>query len=126
GEDVRLRLREGLTVKAVDYLAARERRPRLIAAVNELFTEVDVLLGPTVPTHRRSGGAAERRSDGRSPATHPPDLALQHHRPAGDLAAVRLHERWAAHRPPARRPRLRGGDAPAPGPRLRAGDRVAS
>jgi len=49
GADIRQRLEEGLSVRAVDYLAAQALRARLRAAAEQHFQDVDVLVGPTLP-----------------------------------------------------------------------------
>jgi aspartyl-tRNA(Asn)/glutamyl-tRNA(Gln) amidotransferase subunit A len=49
GEDVRLRLEQGMFVTGLEYVKAQRLRTRLGAACAALFDRVDVLVGPTTP-----------------------------------------------------------------------------
>jgi aspartyl-tRNA(Asn)/glutamyl-tRNA(Gln) amidotransferase subunit A len=49
GDDVRLRIRGGLLVSAVEYLRAQQLRALLQADFARAFEQVDVVVGPTTP-----------------------------------------------------------------------------
>ena len=49
GEDVRLRLEQGLFVTALEYVKAQRLRARLLADSDTLFKRVSVLVGPATP-----------------------------------------------------------------------------
>ena len=49
GEDVRLRLEQGVFVTALEYVKAQRLRSRLLADSKVLFEQVDVLVGPSTP-----------------------------------------------------------------------------
>src|SRR4030095_2376625 len=49
GEDVLLRIRGGLLVRATEYLHAQQLRTLLQADFARAFEQVDVVLGPTMP-----------------------------------------------------------------------------
>ena len=59
GEDVRLRLEQGLFVTALDYVKAQRLRARLLADSKVLFERVDVLIGPATPIAAISPEARE-------------------------------------------------------------------
>jgi aspartyl-tRNA(Asn)/glutamyl-tRNA(Gln) amidotransferase subunit A len=50
GADVRQRVEAGAALRAVDYIQAQRARTLFIAALDELFTHVDVLALPSTPT----------------------------------------------------------------------------
>jgi aspartyl-tRNA(Asn)/glutamyl-tRNA(Gln) amidotransferase subunit A len=49
GRDTRVRLQLGALVAATDYLLAQQARERMKAELRTIFTEVDILVTPTVP-----------------------------------------------------------------------------
>jgi aspartyl-tRNA(Asn)/glutamyl-tRNA(Gln) amidotransferase subunit A len=49
GVDVRMRLEQGATVRAIDYLQATETRARAIAEFDAVFGAVDVIIAPATP-----------------------------------------------------------------------------
>jgi aspartyl-tRNA(Asn)/glutamyl-tRNA(Gln) amidotransferase subunit A len=49
GEDVRARLEQGATVRAIDYLEALETRERATAGFDSLFGKADVIVAPATP-----------------------------------------------------------------------------
>jgi aspartyl-tRNA(Asn)/glutamyl-tRNA(Gln) amidotransferase subunit A len=50
GEDVRKRLEQGATVRAIDYLQAMETRERATAEFDAAFDAADVIVAPATPT----------------------------------------------------------------------------
>ena len=115
---------------AVQYIEAQRLRTLIKRDFDAALEKVDVIATPTIPIWpyridaNVSGGAGEGALT--TKFTH----ALEPHRPARDLRALRLRprrrrRRGSPRRPPTRRTGFRGGAALPCRPRLRAGHRVA-
>ncbi len=65
GPAVRARLESGYALKAIDYVRAQRKRQRVVAAFAEVFAEVDVLVGATLPTAAALIGEEEIEIAGR-------------------------------------------------------------
>lgn len=69
--DVRARFERALPLTAADVVRARADRDALVAELDAVFREVDVIVGPTLPTGAARCGAAQVSVDGR-----PVDVAV--------------------------------------------------
>ena len=71
GEDVRVRLEVGQFLASVDYVKAQRMRTVLRDVLQSAFTEVDVLITPTVATVAPEIGATHVMIDGARRPLHP-------------------------------------------------------